>query len=109
MEKTKFETYAGFAIRAGKFVRGVNAIEVSHKRLYSLWLCASAAENTKKQAVQLAAKRRLPLYEVRGVPLAELVHKENCKLAAFADRSLSEAAERSLDEHFVKLNAIGGV
>ena len=109
-ERTKFETFAGFAIRAGKLIRGANAIESTRKRIYSLWLCESASGNTKKQAEHLAASRGVPLYESRGLVLADLVHKENCKLVAFADKSLSEVAEATAGEHFLKLrNAIGGV
>ena len=104
MERTKFETYAGFAIRAGKLVRGTNAIKATRKRIYSLFLCGTAAENTRKEAFSIARKTGAPLYVSRELVLAEAVHKENCKLVAFLDRSLSEAAERSAEPIFERVN-----
>ena len=110
MERTKFETYAGFAIRAGRLLRGANVIEGTRKHIYSIWVCESASENTVRQAKQIAERRNVPLYRTVGVTLEELVHRDNCKMAAFADESLSRAAEEHADEHFLKLrNSIGGV
>ena len=109
MERTKFETFAGFAIRAGKLVRGTNAVRATRKRIWSLFVCGTAAENTKKEALSLSSKFGAPLFGTKDLVLAELVHKENCKLVAFLDKNLSDAAIRTLDEHFIRINTIGGV
>lgn len=109
MERTKFETYAGFAIRAGKLVRGTNAIKATRKRIWSLFLCGTASENTRKEAVSIAKKTGAPLFVIEGLTIADAVHKENCKLVAFLDKNLSDAAVQNVDEHFKRVNTIGGV
>ena len=44
-----------------------------------------------------------------GLTIADAVHKENCKLVAFLDKNLSDAAVQNVDEHFKRVNTIGGV
>lgn len=109
MERTKFETYAGFAIRAGKLVRGANAVRATKKRIWSVFLCGTASPNTRKEAESVARKYGVPLYMTQGLLLADAVHKENCKIVAFLDQHLSDAAIRTADEHFIRVNTIGGV
>lgn len=88
-ERSKLQSYLGFSIRAGKLVTGVNAIECTHKRIYALVMCKSAAKNTRKDAEKLRDRLQVPLCIADD--LAELVKKENCKLCAMLDRSLAEA------------------
>ena len=58
--KTKAETYIGFAMRAGKFRIGTNAV-LTLKRMDLLIVCKSASDNTKKHAQKIAREYNGPL------------------------------------------------
>lgn len=88
----------GFALRKKCVVKGFNAVSYA-KGVKLLLLCSSASENAKKEARSLAVRLHCPLLEVKPL-LAELVHKENCKLAAITDRDLARAISENTDENF---------
>lgn len=104
MERSKIETYVGFALRAGKCRCGTNAV-ATLKRAYVLLLCASASENTAKEAAKLAKKLNCRAVLCKGMPLERLTHRENCKVAAITDRSLAGAILENLDEQFTEYHA----
>ena len=97
----KIISYLGFAMRARKLRLGVNAIAAEKKRIYLLVLCATASENTKKDALSMASKLHAKLVVSNFYRVEDLVNKENCKLIAVLDRELSKAILTNLNEHFV--------
>ena len=90
MERSKGETYIGFALRARKCKIGVNAC-ATLKRAKLVIVCKTAGESTFKEAKKLAAKFSCPLLTAKEKPLAEIAHKENAKVMAITDAALSKA------------------
>ncbi len=101
MERSKIETYVGFALRAGKCRCGTNSV-ATLKRAHVLLLCATASENTAKEAAKLARKLNCRAVLCKGMTLEQLTHRENCKVAAITDRSLANAVLANLDEQFTE-------
>ena len=88
--KSRAETFIGFAIKAGKFRSGQNTL-ATLKRAYLILVCETAAENTTALAIKYAAKYRCPVYGTVGVSLCDLTHKDGIKIAAITDLSLAKA------------------
>jgi ribosomal protein L7Ae-like RNA K-turn-binding protein len=104
LEKTnKVKTFIGFAMRTGKFRMGANA-SATLKRAELAIVCNSASENTKKDAEKLARKFHCPIIEPKNKTLAEITHKENAKVMAIVDKSLSKAILSNLEEEFIARN-----
>ena len=101
----KIVSYIGFALRARKIKAGVNAIGTVKRGIYLLIMGESAAPNTKKEALSLAARHHAKIVVTKDILLADIVGKENCKLVALTDRNLSRAILDNLNEHFVILEA----
>ena len=101
MKRSKVETFIGFAIRAGKFRLGVNAISTL-KKAELLIMCSTISQNSIKDAVKLAKKFRAKIILSKTHLLEDLVGKEHCKLMAITDRALSEAVLQNLDENFAE-------
>lgn len=100
--KTKAETYIGFAIKSGKSKIGLNAVETL-KRANLMIVCSSASENSKKQADKQARKFNCPIIE-SIIPLEKLTHRENAKVMAIADKSLSQAILDNMEKDFIARN-----
>lgn len=100
MEKSKAETFVGFAMRTGNFRIGANAA-ATLKRANLMIVCFSASENTKKEAEKLAKKFRCPLIEPTKKTLEEITHRENAKVMAIADKNLSDAIMQNLEKDFI--------
>lgn len=101
-EKSKVETYIGFAVRSNKYRTGMNSVE-SLKRANLVIVCTTASENTKKQAFKVAKKFGTRLYQTAR-PLAELVYKENTKVMAITDNSLAKAIIENADGELTIIN-----
>lgn len=96
--RSKIETFIGFAIKARAFVVGGNAI-ATVKKAYLLLLCASASDNTKKLAQKYCKKLHCDLL-LTHKPLEDLCGKENCKIAVITDKNLANAVLMNKDENF---------
>ncbi len=102
MQRSKAESYIGFCRKAGKLTCGFNAVEVQKKGVYLLLLCGGASENAKKSAQKLAGRFACELLVPKAKPLAELVGKENCRLAAVRDEGLAKAILSCAEDEFIK-------
>lgn len=100
MDKTKAETFIGFAMRTGNFRIGANAA-ATLKRASLMIVCRTASENTKKDAEKLAKKFKCPLIEPVTKTLDDLTHRENAKVMAISDKKLSEAILNNLEKDFI--------
>ena len=98
MQRSKIESYIGFAKKSGNLRAGVNAI-LALKKADLLVICSSASENTRKEAMKLAAKFGCPLIESE-IPVEKLAGKENCKLLAVTESNLAKAVLDNIDENF---------
>ena len=67
-------------------------------------VCKSASDNTKKEADKLARKFHCPILETKEITLDEFTHRENAKVMAIADKSLSLAILSNSDEDFIARN-----
>lgn len=97
--KTKAQTFVGFAIRARKCKIGVNAVGTL-KRANLVIVCHTASDNTKAEADKLARKFNCPIIETVSVPLEDITHKENAKVMAIDDRQLSLAILNNSENDF---------
>ncbi len=105
--KTKIFTYIGFAKKSKKLLIGSTALKTAKKGVYLLFVCSTAADNAIKEAESYARKFSCPLVRCDGAPLAELVLKENCKVAAVCDKNLAEAILANISDGFYVLS--GGI
>lgn len=102
--KTKVFTYLGFAKRSKKLTLGVNSVQTLKKGVYLLILCSKAAENTRKEAKNLADRFGCTLLESVKYELSALTFKENCRLAAVCDANLAKAIIENAGEDFKVLS-----
>ena len=98
--KNKVLSYIGFALKAGKICKGVNAVETLKNDVFLLIICHTASENTYKDAEKLALKFHCPLIVSEKVTVEEITLKENCKLIALTDKNLAEAVIKNSNEDF---------
>lgn len=98
--KSKAETFIGFAIRTGKFRIGTNAVQTL-KRAYLMIVCSTASQNTKEQAEKIAKKFHCQLIETASATLEQLTHRENAKVMAIADKNLSVAILENMEKDFI--------
>ena len=101
--KSKAETFIGFVMRTGKFRIGANAA-ATLKRAELMIVCRTASDNTKKEAEKLAKKFGCPLIEPTKKTLDELTHRENAKVMAITDKSLSNAILSNSEKDFIARN-----
>lgn len=98
--KSKAQTYIGFAIRAGKYRTGFNTVGTL-KKVYLLAVCKTASENSLKDAVKLSKKYGCPLLRTKERTLAEIIFKENAKIIAVTDKNLADAAIKNSEQDFI--------
>ena len=103
MDKSKAETFIGFAMRTGNFRIGANAA-ATLKRANLMIVCSTASENTKKDAEKLARKFKCPLIEPQVKTLEEITHRENAKVMAIADQALASAVLENIQDDFIARN-----
>ena len=101
--KSKAETFIGFAIRAKKFRIGANAA-ATLKSANLIIVCSSASENTKKEAEKLAGKFHCPMLITKVKLLSELTYRENAKVMAITDKALSKAILDNSENDFIAKN-----
>lgn len=101
--KTKAETFIGFAIRARAFRIGVNAC-ATLKRASLIIVCGTAAENTVKDALKLSRRFKCRIIKSVTKPLSEYAHRENAKVMAVTDVKLAEAILKNGEKDFIELN-----
>ena len=101
--KSKAETFIGFAIRTGKYKIGLNAV-ATLKRAYLVIACKSASDNSKDQADKLARRFHCPIIETVEKTLAEYVHRENAKVMAISDKGLAQAIISNSEKDFIARN-----
>ena len=102
MNKSKAETFVGFAVRAGKLRSGANTLSTL-KKAYLILVCRTAAENTVKIAVKYAEKYRCAALITTEKELFEITHKDGVKIAAITDRALAKAIRDNAAEVFTEL------
>ena len=108
MQRSKTESYLGFARKAGKLTCGAEAAERMKKDVYLLLVCGTAAENTKKKAAKLQRRFQCPLLESAGKTLEEITGVANCKIAAVRDAGLAKAVLAADEELFTKFSGGNG-
>lgn len=108
MQRSKTESYIGFARRAGKLTCGTEAVERQKKDVYLLLVCGEAAENTKKKAVKLQRRFGCPLLQSRGETLEEITGVANCRIAAVRDAELAKAVLAADEKLFTKFSGGNG-
>lgn len=102
MQRSKVLTYIGFAKKSGNLRSGVNAINTL-KTANLLIVCATASQNTVKEAVKLSVKFSCPIVESK-VLIEEITGKENCKLIAITEGNLAKAILDNKDENFTLIS-----
>ena len=105
MIKSKIESYIGFALRARKIRLGSGAISTL-RNADLLIMDGTAAKNSQRLALKFKNRFSCPLIICES-GFAELIGKEDCKLAARCDESLSGAILDNLDGNF-RLYLSGG-
>lgn len=105
MQKSKAESYIGFAIKANKAVIGYNAIVATRAKKYLLICCNSASYNAIDKIIKLAHKERCPLAMLYSGSLEGITGKKNCKVLAICDRQFAEALQAVFD---AQLNVFDG-
>lgn len=98
--KSKAETFIGFAIRARKHKIGVNAVSTL-KKANLIVVCRTASENTVSDAEKLRKKFRCPMLITKEKTLGEMVHRENAKVMAIADAALAKAIIDNSEKDFI--------
>jgi flagellar motor switch protein FliG len=101
--KSRAETFIGFAIRTGRCRIGLNAVETL-KRADVVIVCKTTAENSREKAKKLAVKFNCPLVVTVNKTLEQITHKENAKVMAIYDKKLTKAFLGSLEQEFIAEN-----
>ena len=97
--KTKAQTFVGFAVRSRKFKIGLNAC-ATMKRAELMIICKTASENSKKEGLSLSKKLRCELICFKDEKLEDLVHRENAKIMAISDKALANAIKKEAQDEF---------
>lgn len=100
--KSKAETFIGFAVRSGKFRSGANTL-ATLKKAYLILVCETAAENTVKTALKYGAKYRSRVFKTCGTELCDLAHKDGIKIAAITDFSLAKAVAENAAPQLIEI------
>ena len=100
--KSKAETFIGFAVRAGKFRSGANTLSTL-KKAYLILVCNTASENTVKLAKKYAEKYRAKVLLSTERALSNISHKEGIKIAAITDFSLANAVMENAAPDFKEI------
>lgn len=97
MQKSKIESYIGFAIKAGKAVMGYNAIVTAKAKKYLLICCRTASYNAIDKIKKLAHKQQCMLAMLYKGSLEEITGKKNCKVIAICDKNFAAALQAVFD------------
>lgn len=102
--KDKVESLLGFAVKAGKIIYGSDKISAAKTKYYIIFLCDTAAENTKKHVLAVAKDKSVPVI-TPDTQLQDLVYRKNCKALAVTDRQMAEAMLGMLGDNYHLINA----
>lgn len=91
----KIETYIGFCLKARKISLGTGTVDLLKKGVYLIIVCSTASENAKKLAIKFKNRFSCPLIQC-NIGLENVVHKEDCKIAAVRDENLARAIMENL-------------
>ncbi len=97
--RSKAQTFLGFAIKTGNFRIGLNAIQTL-KKMSLVIICKTTAENSVKKAMQIAKKHHAKVLITQEKTLSELTHRENAKIMAITDVALSKAIIENNEQDF---------
>ncbi len=100
--KSKAETFIGFAVRAGKMRTGLNTLSTL-KRAYLIIVCHTAAEATIESAVKYAEKYKCAAFKTSVKPLEDYIYKQGVKIAAVTDRGLAKAISENSGTEFTAI------
>ena len=98
--KSKVETFIGFAMRAGKYKIGANAI-ATLKKANLIIVCGTASENSKKLAEKYARRFNAQLLETTNKTLSEFTHRDNAKMMAITDPTLAKAVLDNSENYLI--------
>lgn len=99
MEKDKIDSLLGFAVKAGKVLYGADNLQTTRTRVYAIFLCGSASENTKQKVRELALGKQIPLV-IAEKELQYVVSRMNCKVLGITDKQMAEAMLARLNESY---------
>lgn len=102
MEKSKAETFIGFAIRSGKCKIGSGSVETLRKAELIV-VCKTASENTIKQAKKFARRLKTRLFVTVDKTLSLMTYKENSKMIAITDSALAAAIVKFGGKEFIEV------
>lgn len=96
----KIESLLGFAVKAGKVLYGIDAIENLRSRVYLILYGYDLGENTLNKLISVAQYRKVPLIRT-GKPMNELVFREGVKIVGISDRQMAKAMKKYVNENFI--------
>ncbi|MBR6779154.1 MAG: hypothetical protein IKM43_03325 [Clostridia bacterium] len=85
----KIKSYVGFAIKAKKVVIGQSLIKRTTQKMMCILLDATASQNLKDLATNVASKQGCALILVEN--LQDMTHINDLKIIAITDESLGNA------------------
>ena len=94
---SKIISYAGFCIRKGSVIFGADAIEVTGRKMYLLFVAEGSGRNTRKQINKIIGNKGVKGYIVKGEDLSDIIHRSS-KVIAVTDRELAKAIEKRIKE-----------
>lgn len=94
---SKIISYAGFCIRKGSVIFGADAIEVTGRKMYLLFVAEGTGRNTRKQINKIIGNKGVKGYIVKGEDLSDIIHRSS-KVIAVTDRELAKAIEKRIKE-----------
>lgn len=86
----KIISYLGFAQKSNNCIIGQTALKKSLKPLHLIMVCATASENLKDLARNLANKHKCELI-ISPIELEKLLNKKDIKIVGIIDENLSKA------------------
>ena len=101
--RTKVQTFIGFAMRTGQYKIGVNACQTLKKAKLML-VCHTASENTVKDAMKLAKKFHCKLCVTTNKTLEEYTNKPNSKVMAIANVDLAKSILENKQSELIERN-----
>ena len=93
----KIVSYLGFAQKSNNCITGQTALKRTTKQLYLIIVCATASDNLKNLAKNLANKHNCQCI-ISKVELEKLLNKRDIKIVGLTDENLSKAIIQNKDE-----------
>ncbi|MCL2176457.1 MAG: hypothetical protein FWB72_00660 [Firmicutes bacterium] len=96
---SKIISYMGFSVKARKYIVGASLISAYRKKIHLIMLCASASDNTKKDAHTLATRFGAPLVLISNILLEDIIYKSNAKIMALTDFNLAKSILQNISDN----------